>query len=153
MAESIHVLGEGGAVFKMDLPLPEAIADRLVKGHLRQVNPDGSPIEESERPTGVPGTPDKRPNVNAPKADWVGWAVHEGASAEEADAATKQDLIEKYGTAPVEKTPEELAAEEAAKTAAEEQEAAEKVAADEAAALAEKDAADAAALAAGTPTA
>lgn len=111
MAESIHVLGEGGAVFMMDLPLPEAIADRLAKGHLRQVNPDGSPIEESERPTGVPGTPDKRPNVNAPKADWIGWAVHEGMIPDDAEAATKQDLIEKFGvtTEPVAETAEPAA--------------------------------------------
>jgi len=109
MVDSIHVLGEGGAIFKMDLPLPEAIADRLTKGHLRQVNPDGSPIDESERPTGVPGTPDKRPTVNAPKADWVGWAVHEGMKPDDAEAATKQDLIEKFGTDPV-KTEEESAA-------------------------------------------
>lgn len=108
MADSIYVLGEGGVVFKMDLPLPEAIADRLTKGYLRQVNPDGSPIEESERPTQV------RPAVNAPKADWVGWAVHEGMTPDDAEAATKADLIEKFGATPlVEAAPAPAVPEEA----------------------------------------
>jgi hypothetical protein len=35
--------------------------------------------------------------VNASKAVWVGWAVHNGADPEEAAAATKQDLIDAYG--------------------------------------------------------
>lgn len=154
MADSVHILGEGGGVWKMDLPLPEAIADRLTKGHLHLVNADGSPAGDNGG-VGASAPPTSRPAINAQKAEWVGWASVNGMSPDDAEALTKQDLIEKFGVtaAPAEKTPEQLAADEAAKTAAEEQEAAEKVAADEAAALAEKEAADAAALAAGTPTA
>lgn len=45
-AETIHVLTEGGVVYEMDLPLPEAIADRLGKGLITRVNEDGTPFEE-----------------------------------------------------------------------------------------------------------
>jgi hypothetical protein len=105
MAESIHILGEGGAVFMMDLPLPEAIADRLARGHLRQVQEDGSPFEESQRP-GVPGLPSQRPVINASKAEWVGWAVAQGMIPDDAEAATKTDLIEKFGATAQPEQPE-----------------------------------------------
>jgi hypothetical protein len=108
MVESIHVQGEGGHIIKMDLPLPSHIAQRLKKGQIRRVNEDGSPYTGLE-PTGagrvpapaggpVPGPPLTQPAKNAQKADWVGWAVVQGADADEADAMTKADLIEKYGT-------------------------------------------------------
>lgn len=45
-AETIHVRGEGGYVFAMDLPLPEALAKRLAAGELTRVNADGSPYTE-----------------------------------------------------------------------------------------------------------
>jgi hypothetical protein len=120
MADQVFIRGEGGSVFIMDLPLHEAIEDRLRKGYLTRVNEDGS--------TFIEGLPTVRPNVNAPKADWVGWSVVQGMTPDDAETLTKTDLIEKFGVAA--KTPEEV----------------------EAAALAEKEAADAA-LAAGTPDA
>jgi hypothetical protein len=110
-------------MFVMDLPLHEAIEDRLRKGYLTRVNEDGS--------TFIEGLPTVRPNVNAPKADWVGWSVVQGMTPDDAEALTKTDLIEKFGATA--KTPDEVAA--------------------DAAALAEKEAADAAALAAVTPVA
>lgn len=92
MAETIHVRGEGGSVIPMDLPLPEGVAERLAKGLLRRVNPDGSPYRE---PAAEPEGP---PPQNAPKADWVGYAVRAGGlSAEEAEAMTKADLVEMFG--------------------------------------------------------
>lgn len=112
MAETIHVLGEGGAVIKMDLPLPDHIEQRLIKGQLRRVNEDGSPYAPAtdDAPTGagrvpepgqrVPGLPLTQPGKNDPKGTWVGWAVVQGADAEEADGMTKNELIEKYGTRP-----------------------------------------------------
>ncbi|HEY9473645.1 MAG TPA: hypothetical protein VIS06_07315 [Mycobacteriales bacterium] len=99
MVETIHIMGEGGVVHPHDLPLPEGIAGRLARGHLRRVNPDGTPYTgpvDGE----VPAPPTVRPAVNAPKADWVGWAVHNGASVDDAEASTKADLIEKYGRDP-----------------------------------------------------
>jgi hypothetical protein len=89
MAESIFVLGEGGGIFEMSLPLPEAIEDRLAKGYLRRVNQDGTPYSD--------GVPPVRPASSSAKVEWVGWAVHHGMTPDDADALTKADLIEKFG--------------------------------------------------------
>lgn len=76
-------------MFALDLPLHEVIAERLAKGYLTRVNPDGTDfVEDTER---------TKPAVNASKADWVGWAVYKGAKPDDAEAFTKTDLIEKYG--------------------------------------------------------
>ena len=106
MTETVFILGEGGTVFELDLPLHEAIADRLAKGHLRRVHPDGSPYVEGERPDGVPSLPTTRPAVNAVKAEWVGWAVVQGLTPDEAEALTKTDLIERFGST-TEETPDQ----------------------------------------------
>ena len=45
MVETIHIMGEGGVVHPHDLPLPEGIAGRLARGHLRRVNPDGTLVK------------------------------------------------------------------------------------------------------------
>ncbi|OZB88834.1 MAG: hypothetical protein B7X41_06040 [Microbacterium sp. 14-71-5] len=92
----IYVRGEGGAVFKLDLPLHESIAQRLHVGHLTRVaNADGDPYTGDNT-----GTVTSRPALNASKADWVSWAVTQGATPDDAEAATKTDLIEKYGADP-----------------------------------------------------
>lgn len=93
--ETAFFRGEGGCVIEMDLPLPEVMADKVTRGTLRRVNGDGSPFvdhsEGSDLTNGVP----PRPAVNASKADWVGYAVLVlGMNADDAEAATKQDLIE-----------------------------------------------------------
>ncbi|MFC8494715.1 hypothetical protein ACFUJU_28765 [Streptomyces sp. NPDC057235] len=60
MAKTIHVRGEGGAVIKMDLPLPESIQERFDRGLIRRVNADGSPYSAAPapEPTGPPLDPD-----------------------------------------------------------------------------------------------
>jgi len=95
MSDTVHILGEGGGIFQMDLPLHEAIEDRLARGYLKRVNADGSPYrEKSER---------VQPAPYASKGEWVGWAVHVSAhtdsplTPDDAEALTKQDLIEQYG--------------------------------------------------------
>lgn len=90
MAETIHVVEGEGAVIEMALPLHEAIADRLTKGYIRRVHPDGTPW------TGE--NPVERPALVARKADWVGYAVAQGMDPDDAEALTKQDLIDKYAT-------------------------------------------------------
>jgi hypothetical protein len=97
MAETIHVRGEGGSIIKMDLPLPPAIEHQMRKGHLRRVNPDGSEYTEPQ-PDDVPSLPTEQPAATANKTAWVGWAVTRGARPDDAEAMTKRDLIEKYGT-------------------------------------------------------
>jgi hypothetical protein len=89
MAETVLILGEGGHIFEMVLPLSEPIADRLLKGYLKRVNVDGSPwVEKAEK---------RKPYANESKNEWVSWAVHNGMTPDDADAFTKQDLIEKFG--------------------------------------------------------
>lgn len=95
MPETVHILGEGGTVFEMSLPLPEPIEDRLVKGYLKRVNADGTPYQETVERT--------VPAPYASKKEWVSWAVHSSASTDtplspdDAEALTKQDLIELFG--------------------------------------------------------
>lgn len=103
MAETIYVRGEGGVIFAMDLPLPEAIADRLAKGQIKRVNRDGSPYYGAEpvparaaeqgsslTEGGVP-----RPGARASKDDWVLWAMAVHALPEtDAQAMTKSQLQE-----------------------------------------------------------
>lgn len=93
---TIHVRGEGGSIFELALPLHEGIADRLAKGAIVRVNADGSPYTEAADPE-VPAPPTEAPAVGAPKATWVAWAVACGAVLDDAEAATKNDLIELYG--------------------------------------------------------
>jgi hypothetical protein len=94
---TIHVLGEGGSVFKLDLPLHEALEDKLRKGVIRRVNPDGSPYAGPA--TDVAAPPTKAPAKNAPKADWVAWAVVCGETPDDAEAKSKQDLLDAYAAA------------------------------------------------------
>lgn len=95
MPGHIHVRGEAGQVIRMDLPLHPAIASRLAKGYLRRVNEDGTPWTGDAGET--PAPPTSVPAQSAPKAEWVGWAVASGATPDDAEAMTKQDIIEKYG--------------------------------------------------------
>lgn len=95
MSATVHILGEGGGIFEMLLPLSEPIEDRLLKGYLKRVNADGTPfVEKSER---------VQPAPYASKGEWVGWAVHISQTVgtpitpDDAEALTKQDLIEMYG--------------------------------------------------------
>lgn len=91
-----HFLGEGGTVFRLDLSVHETIADRIVKGQIRRVNPDGSPYD-GEPDEMVPEPPTTVPPPSANKATWIAWAIACGADPETAEAATKQDLIDAYG--------------------------------------------------------
>lgn len=96
--ESVFIRGEAGSVFKMDLPLSEPIEDRLRKGYLTRVaDADGNPYLEGVTDN-VPSLPTTRPAINAAKAERVGWAVAQGMSPDDAEAFTKTDLIELYGT-------------------------------------------------------
>ncbi|AVH57882.1 MULTISPECIES: hypothetical protein [Streptomyces] len=105
--ETIYVLGEGGGVHAMDVPLPEPIQDRLTRGLLRRVNKDGSPYQgtatgedtragakDGDDPAHPP-SPDGRPAQSAPKSEWIGYVVRLGKlSAEDAANYTKADLID-----------------------------------------------------------
>jgi hypothetical protein len=47
--------------------------------------------------TGVPGETVEGPAKSAPKADWVAFAVAQGADEADAEALTKAELVEQYG--------------------------------------------------------
>ena len=58
MREHIFVRGEGGFIFKMDLPVSEPIAERMAQGRIVRVNADGS--EWVDAPPAAPVEPVKR---------------------------------------------------------------------------------------------
>lgn len=83
-------------MFKLDRPLSESVSDRLAKGALvRVANADGDPYD-GPADDGVPAPPSEKPATSARKADWVAYAMTQGMSEDDADAATKTDLVEKY---------------------------------------------------------
>lgn len=89
--------GEGGSVFEMDLPLPEPLQYQVTRGTLRQCNPDGTGLlVDPAEVDGVDLTAGS-PSVRAAKNEWVGYAVAQGMTVDEADAMTKNELIEKFG--------------------------------------------------------
>lgn len=101
MAETGYFRGAGNVIWAMDLPLTENMQDQLVKGHLTRVNEDGSlyeePAPEGEEP--VEPEVERPPAANATKAQWVGYAVRvHGLSTDDAEALTKNDLMELYGS-------------------------------------------------------
>lgn len=96
MADTILVRGEGGSIFEMSLPLHEAIADKLRRGQITEVDGKGAKVQTPSE--GVPGLPTERPSLKAHKAEWVGWAVAQGMKPDDAEAASKTDLVEKYAT-------------------------------------------------------
>jgi hypothetical protein len=100
MAETGLFKSESNQLIHMDLPLPEHMQDKVTRGLLVRVNDDGTPYtgEAADASTGAGVS--ERPAVAAAKAEWVGWARHcdPDLSIDDAEAMTKQDLIEKYGS-------------------------------------------------------
>jgi hypothetical protein len=94
--ETGHFRGAGGGIFEMPLPLSENMQNQLTRGELTRVNADGSAYEAHGAMDLTNGTM-RVPGVNAPKNEWVGYAVSQGVSINDADAMTKNDLIEKFG--------------------------------------------------------
>ena len=88
-----YFLGEGGSVFRLDLPVHETIAERIAKKEIHRINEDGTPYVEPESES----APASAPPSSAPKAQWVAWAVSQGANQADAEAMTKLNLIGEYG--------------------------------------------------------
>lgn len=101
---------ENGHVIYFDRDhLPEGIGSRIARGDLQRVNEDGTEwLGEPDGPDqggdpgaaapddagsgGVPDSPEA-PKKSASKADWVEFAVSQGADAHEAAAMTRDDLV------------------------------------------------------------
>lgn len=91
--------GSGGSVWEMDLPLTEAMAEQLLKGYLTRVNEDGTQYAEPLAEGQVEPDVEQPPPANASKAAWIGYAVRvHGVRPDDAEAMTKPDLIEKFGS-------------------------------------------------------
>lgn len=56
-----------------------------------------APVEKAKPKVEEPADTDERPKQVAPKADWVDWAVSQGADRAEAEEMTKADLIAEFG--------------------------------------------------------
>lgn len=91
--------GAGGAIVELSLPLSENFEQQRIRGQLVPVDKTGQPVADPG-PAGEPVADGPiRPPVNAPKNEWVGYAVavDPKLTVDDADAMTKNDLIEKYG--------------------------------------------------------
>lgn len=117
---TVHLRGPGGVALAYDLPLHETIERQWTDGTLQRVEEDGSPFRGDdqynvlsggggeEAVTAEPGDDGLdgpvRPAQNAPKKDWVAYAVALGLLDEAAaNAKTKAELVE--DTTPPELTP------------------------------------------------
>jgi hypothetical protein len=61
-------------------------------------DPDAfTPADEDDDELGVVVDEPTRPADYATKGEWVTYAIHRGATREDAEAATKNDLIDMYG--------------------------------------------------------
>lgn len=58
---------------------------------------DRGPVLEADIPGETVQDDAKPPWSNAPKADWVAWAVHKGCKPGEAAGMTKNQLMSRYG--------------------------------------------------------
>lgn len=116
-----HIRGEGGDVLAHQLPLGEGLAGRLRAGSLLRVNEDGTPWVGASTPDTVPTTLSEkraldelaqhgdedgpaldRPSQADKKAVWVSYAVGTRTiTRAAAEDLTKDELIERFGRAPV----------------------------------------------------
>lgn len=96
--ETVFYRVENGTVCEFDLPLKDWAAGRAKTGVWLRVNADGTPWTPA--PDQPPPLPDL-PGRNDPKPAWIGYAVRVGGmDLDEAEAATKADLIDRFGGAP-----------------------------------------------------
>jgi len=106
----IFVRTEAGVILKLDLPLQEAVRDRIARGQIVRVkNLNGDPFKgdaslPDEAEALVPTVPTEQPAADASKQEWVTWATAEAirrgitVTVDDLQVATKQDLIERFGT-------------------------------------------------------
>lgn len=100
---AIYVRSTGSHVAEREIPAPGSKRDRelaaLAEDSESNWRREGDPLADE-----VPDEP-KRPTKSGSKADWVAYAVSQGASEEDASAATRDDLAALYAE-PEEVTPD-----------------------------------------------
>lgn len=82
---------EGGAEIVLTLPLSAEFAGQQARGELVALDGDGTP-------TVVDAGPAVRPPDRAPKAEWVAFAVAQGADPVDAEGLTRAELVDLYGS-------------------------------------------------------
>jgi hypothetical protein len=79
-------------------PEPDPVPEAEPPAQEDYFRPIGAPDPASEpAPEPAPEPEPDAPKPVQPKADWVAWAVAHGASEQEANEATKAQLMEQYG--------------------------------------------------------
>lgn len=90
---AVYERGAGAHVAERVQPEPGSDEDKRLRGLADDPASDWRRVDE---PAAEPAAP-SRPAKNAAKGAWVDWAVVQGADRAEAEKASKDDLIEKYG--------------------------------------------------------
>lgn len=101
-ADTIDLTGEGGVTQTYDLPLSEVMVDQLARGAVTPADGSEGAAEsilstDDDTEVAPDDAPDGPPAKSASKAEWVAYAVTQGADAADADELKKDDLIEAYG--------------------------------------------------------
>lgn len=88
--------GEGGVVWKLELPLTTEMADQVRLGRLVEVpEPKGGEVDTSSQRVAA-----REPNANEPKSVWMEYAIAHGMSRQDANNTSRNDLIAKFGSKP-----------------------------------------------------
>ena len=107
MAEFAVFRGVGGGLHRFQLPLAPAFAAQEVAGLLVRVDEETAPAESEPKPRPKPVDVDGedadlgpvRPSQASPKAQWVDYAqLVSDLSRDEAQALTKAELVERFGS-------------------------------------------------------
>lgn len=101
MADHVYIRGEGGTVFKLDLPLHETIVEKLDKGLVHLVDKDGKLVDDKSAGWSKSAPADK------PIDDMTGVELKAYAAEHEIDlgeAKLKADVLEVVQKAVAERT-------------------------------------------------
>ena len=96
-----NIFINGTLAFAAGDPVPADHAERL---GLTGANPPEGPINATADETGITGlveaaeASDGQPPGNATKGAWVDYAVAQGMDRDGAEASTKAELVERYGS-------------------------------------------------------
>lgn len=91
---SVYVRGSGAHAAERVQPEPGSDEEKRLQA---LADDPASGWRRLDEPAPEPDDPVSRPAKSASKADWVAWAVANGAEQAEAEKATKDDLIAAYG--------------------------------------------------------
>lgn len=96
-----------GLIFRDGVAEADSVVDRVALDYCRRRGYTVEPLDDVDdnadvvdnghgAPGGVPASAE-RPKDYAPKPEWVAYAVSQGADPDDAENATKAELVELYG--------------------------------------------------------